>query len=240
MKQELIERKFILSLLTSINLIYPFKDKINHTDILGIYQYGSELYNTSDNKSDLDYCVIISDNVERNIFVRYNGYIQYETIDIDIHILTETRYKELVSQCNDMALSLYFQPYPILKYEYKTKLDLFELRKSISTKANNSYVKAKKKLIVEKPTDANFRLAYKSMFHSLRLLDLGIVIANIIINKEKHIIYDFTSMGENIGYIKEVFSDNKNNWNNINKIFKPIFNEYASNFKKLAPKIKKS
>ncbi len=55
------------------------------------------------------------------------------------------------------------------------KLDKTKLRVAISTIVSNSWVKGKKKLIVQGDYDLN--LAIKSTFHSLRILDFGTQIA---------------------------------------------------------------
>jgi len=221
LSQEQIETKLLTN--NVLNSVRIFKE-----DIKGLYIYGSRLWETDDEDSDLDYVVILSDS--SHIWeVRKGGHYQKESDDIDLHILSETKYKELLEDCDEMALSIYFQEYPLIKYEYSFNINLANLRKSFSTKANNSYVKAKKKL-----QDGEIRIAYKSLYHSLRILDFGRKIAECSLTNEK--IYDMTSFGENIEWFKQCFEVEKMPWEEIHKIFKPIYNSYATEFKKLAPK----
>jgi len=228
MKSENVELKLIKKLLTKINFsqIDALNINLNENEILGLYIYGSRLWGTADEQSDLDYCVIVYDN---SPIIAYQNYIQKESEDVDLHIMSESYYKDLVQNCDDMALSMYFQEYPLIKYDYLTDINLVNLRKSFSSKANNSYVKAKKKL-----ADGEIRIAYKSLYHSIRILSFGRKIADATLNNEK--IYDMTSFGENIEWFKQCFEVEKMPWEEIHKIFKPIYNSYATEFKKLAPK----
>lgn len=231
---EKIELKLLKKVLTKTSLDSIFGTTMTDEEILGIYIWGSRLWGTDNNDSDLDYCIIVSDS---SSIWRYepNGYFQRESEDIDLHIMSETRYKKMVQECDEMALSVYFQENPLLKYEYKAEINLQNLRKSFSSKANNSYVKAKKKLTVEEGTQENFKLAYKSMYHSLRLLDFGTEIA-LLVNGIGTGIYNFTSYGENFEWVREEFIIHVDNWEHLHELFRPIYNNYASEFKKLAPK----
>ena len=232
-----IELKLITKLLTNIRNNGCF---ITNIEILGVYIYGSRLWNNDNENSDLDYCIIILDNSSlwKNIETN-NQYFQIESDDIDFHIMSETYYKDLVQKCDEMALSLYFQDNPLLKYHYSTELNLQNLRISFSTKSNNSYVKSKKKLTVEDNTNKNLKLAYKSMFHSLRILSFGIDIANFIIKNSKIYLNQsskYSSFYNSMDIETIKFDFENNSWENLHKIYKPIFNELSSTFKKLAPK----
>jgi len=193
-------------------------------EIKGIYIYGSRLFETTNDNSDLDYCIVVEDNPE------YKEYWQVETQELDLHIVQVSEYQRLLNECDDMALSMYFQREPIMKCDVQFNLDLPILRKSISTKANNSFIKFKKKLIIEE--DYDVRASIKSLFHSIRLLDFGKEIAD----SENFFAYNQSSLGENIEWIEQVFEETNNNWEEIHKVFKPIYNEYATDFKKVAPK----
>jgi HD superfamily phosphohydrolase len=165
-----------------------------------------------------------------------SSYKQIETPEIDFHIMTDYEYQRLLDECSDMALSMYFQREPIMKCPVEYNLDLPTLRKSFSSKANNSFVKFKKKLIVEK--DYDVRAAIKSLFHSIRILDFGAKIANPDYDDSTCEIntYNQDLMGENIEWIEDVFRETNNNWEEIHKVFKPVYNTYATEFKKVAPK----
>jgi len=225
-----METRILVKILTTPTSDYN-SVKIIKDEILGLYVYGSKLWGTNNENSDSDYAVVLSDTASVWKFYE-KQYVQSESEDVDIHIMSESYYKNLVIECDEFGLSLFVQEYPLIKYEtgieYKD-LSLQNLRKSFSSKANNSYVKAKKKLI-----DGEINIAYKSMYHSLRILDLGKDIATAI--KEEGKIYDLTSYGENIEYIADLFEQQYGNWDYIHKICKPLFNAYATEFRKMAPK----
>ena len=77
-------------------LFYMFSVKIETKDILGIYTYGSRTYNTQNENSDLDYVVILSDYSE--LFSNRDSYIQYESNDLDLHLMSESHYKNLLKE----------------------------------------------------------------------------------------------------------------------------------------------
>jgi len=119
------------------------------------------------------------------------------------------------------------------KYETQSfdyKLDLKKLRHSISSSSSNSWVKTKKKLY-----QGDNSIAYKSLFHSLRILDFGIQIAKY--NKIKNF---ETSQSDTLNKIQflELLDDIKKlkTWGKINNHYKKIYNTLRSEFKILAPK----
>jgi len=231
-----IEAKLLIKMITNININDFNMVKIDEEDILGIYVYGSRLWGTDNENSDLDYAIIL-DNKSSIWKFHEKCYIQKESEDIDLHIMSVDYYEDLVRNCDEFGLSIYFQKYPLLKYNdtvWIGELSLQDLRKQFSSKANNSYVKAKKKL-----QDGEAKIAYKSLYHSIRILDFGRKIAEEIIAEENRI-YDMTSFGESIEWFEQCFEVEKLPWEEIHKIFKPIFNDYATEFKKLAPKTPKT
>ena len=200
---------------------------VDKSDILGIYVYGSRLFETYNENSDLDYCIVLKQ--EGTAYMWGSSYKQIETPELDLHIMTDAEYQKKLDECDDMALSMYFQENPIMKCKVEFNLDLPTLRKSFSSKAANSFVKFKKKLIVTE--DYDVRAAIKSLFHSIRILDFGRSIAH-----PEYEAYSQCSQGENIEWIEQVFEEADNNWEEIHKVFKPIYNKYATEFKKVAPK----
>ena len=226
--QEQIEIKLLTKLLTNISTNDFNSVRISEEDIKGLYIFGSRLWETDNEESDLDYAVVLSDTASVWKFYE-KQYFQRESEDIDLHIMSESYYKNLIRECDEFGLSLFAQENPLIKYEtnieYKD-LSLQNLRKSFSTKSNNSYVKAKKKL-----QDGELKIAYKSMYHSIRILEFGVSVAlNITGNETK--VFD----AGDIDWIKELFEENFDNWEVIHKTMKPVFNAFASDFKKLAPK----
>lgn len=191
--------------------------KIPFDKILGIYPFGSITYNTVTDRSDHDFVVIVDMDVD---------YIQHESDMIDVHIISETRYKKMLVEHDIMALETYFNPMPIKKFDTEFKLNLPQLRQKISAIVSNSWVKAKKKVTLENEDTYS---GYKSLFHAIRILDFGIQLAEtgkIIDFKRSSHIWDEILMKVNNG---EDFLD-------IMKFFKFHQNHQASYFRKLAPK----
>ena len=189
-------------------------------NICGFYMFGSYLWNSQDKDSDLDYIIVIKEG---------NNYEQINENNKDFHIFSKDFYKEEVQRCNEMALSAFIQQEPFIKCNIDTEfkdLDLSVLRNSFSSKASNSYVKAKKKY-----QQQDIKLGYKSMYHSIRILILGKEIAKSI-KKNKNLVNAVYSYP--LGPIKKLFLNE--DWDEINSITKPIFNRYASEFREVAPK----
>jgi len=228
-----IEIKLIKKVLTSFSTNGFNAVRIQEKDILGIYVYGSRLWGTDNENSDLDYAIILDNKSSVWNWYYEDQYFQKESEDIDLHIMSVDYYENLVRNCDEFGLSIYFQKYPLIKYNSDIEvkdLSLQNLRKQFSSKANNSYVKAKKKL-----QDGEVKIAYKSLYHSIRILDFGRKIAEEIIAEENRI-YDMTSFGHNIEWFEQCFEIEKMSWEEIHKTFKPEFNYFATEFKKLAPK----
>ena len=108
--------------------------------ISGIYPYGSSTYGTFTEKSDYDF-VVIADIGE--------DYIQFESPEIDIHVVSVKKYKQMLEDHDIMALETHFNPTPIKKFETTFKLNPQQLRRKISAVVSNSWVKAKKKFTLE-------------------------------------------------------------------------------------------
>jgi len=206
------------------NLIYKILKEnynISKENILGIYEYGSRLYGSNNENSDYDFLIITN---YKDIY-----YDIYESKKIDIHIISEENLIDLINECNDMFLAMFFNKNPIKKYNFNlliNDIDKIKLRKFISKKVNNSYVKAKKKLNLHN----EILISAKSLFHSLRLIYWATFIA-----KNDKRAYEFPY------YISldEILKDYKNcnfEWDCINKKYKPIFNNLMSEFRKVAPK----
>jgi len=228
MKNKTVEKILLTKFVSNISFDNPFTKKVFEKDIKGLYIWGSRLWGNDTKNSDLDYVVVLSNNSP--IFIGTDGYIQKESETIDIHFLSETEYKKRLDECDEMVLSCYIQINPLLEYKCEIDLNKTKLRKSFSAKANNSYVKAKKKLTVEESTEKNLKLAWKSMWHSLRILKMGIIIANGIKN------IDTKMLMNGIYGIEDNFKLYKNDWETLHKIYKPVYNQLSTEFKKLAPK----
>lgn len=189
------------------------------------YKYGSTVYGTNGDKSDEDIISIVPDNFE--------GMTEDEKHCIidkyDVTLYKESYFIEKIKNYSIDALECIFLPSNMIdgdnKYLEYFQLDLPTLRSSISAICSNSYVKAKKKLIVEK--DYDFYKAMKSLFHSIRIFEFGWQIAMFgrIINYQAcNHVWDMIS--------QETSTD----WMYYHQKYKPIWNKYHSSFVEVANK----
>ena len=206
--------------------------------MVGCYEWGSLLWKTMDGHSDLDFVVIIDSS--KDIFENYTFENVYNgnTFKTDIILLSNRTFEGLLWEHDEMAMALYFSS-GLMNYNPSYfKLDLSKLRKSFSKKYNNSFVKAKKKYIVEYPkyhSEIELRKSYKSLFHCIRILKFGIALAKYKDDFEMDkFIYH---LKDDYKMVKLIYENNKE-WEDIVATFKKVFkyNEMASEFRRLAPK----
>ena len=196
-------------------MIIDFKD----SNILNAYLFGSHLYGTNLENSDKDYIIVTKEYVESD--------------STDIHFITEKEFQRSLDNHDIQALECYFAPE---KFKYKEtvkfnfNLDKKILRKSISTLCDNSWVKGEKKLTIN--ADYDKYVGIKSIFHSIRIRDFGIQIAN------EGKIYDFSRY--NYVYFELLKLSEKYHrnelWDVIKKRYKELFNNLRSEFIILCPK----
>lgn len=188
-------------------------------NIIGIYQYGSFVYGTNHEKSDKDLIVILNDTNQ-----------SLETIEdlrknYDVNIYSKNDFEKMIKEHEISALEcLFLEDKFILKYhQWNFELDLPTLRNSISQKSSNSWVKAKKKFIVEK--DYAPYIGQKSAWHAIRMLDFGTQIAKY------GMIKNYATQNEILPEILKL-----NTWEEIDAKFRLKYNETASIFRQFAPK----
>jgi hypothetical protein len=191
------------------------------TDILNIYRYGSQNYGTAHAGSDTDYMVIIKD---QEVKVQE---IESKEFKLNIQIYTQNMFqKKLDDHEIEFIEAINF---PILETVKMTfNFDANKLRHSVSKKSSNSYVKAKKKLTVEK--DRDYYSAKKSLYHVFRMLDYGVQLCKNngkILNWEsqKDLYHDIMKLPED-----------PEKWSEWEKTYKKKYNALSSEFKKVAPK----
>lgn len=188
-------------------------------NIIAIYQYGSYVYTTNTEKSDKDIIVVLED-IEQS-----NEIIEELKKEHDVNIYSKNDFKNLINEHEISVLEcLFLEDKFILKYhEWEFGLDLVKLRNSISQKSSNSWVKAKKKFIVEK--DYAPYIGQKSAWHAIRILDFGTQIAQygkiIDYSKKKNTLIEILKY---------------NTWEEIDNVFRKEYNETASIFRQYAPK----
>lgn len=196
--------------------------KVEKEDILGIYRYGSFLYGTANEDSDLDYIIVLKDN---SAIFEEKEYIQIESKTLDLHILSKSYYIKILEEHNIMALEMYFQEDPIMKCKVDFKVDLPKLRQSISSIVSHSWVKSKKKM--ELPDEDSY-IGLKSLFHSFRILNFGISIAkyNRINYRSERLFWEDLLMEWEID----------KSWDFYFTKYKKVHNSLNTEFRKLAPK----
>jgi predicted nucleotidyltransferase len=177
-----------------------------------IYLYGSHVYGTNGEKSDYDFIVVgnLPTSSEKPEFG-------------DLHFYSKEDFTRLLQEQEISALECYFLP-PEFKREsfpLTWSLNLEQLRASCAQKASNSWVKAKKKLLVEQEP----YIAQKSLFHSLRILHFAIELATT----ETLINFNSLSLWQEVQSLPL-------DWDQWVDHFKPQYNSLKSQFKKSAPK----
>lgn len=178
--------------------------------------YGSHVYGTANYQSDFDYIVVIEDGIPHDD--------QYRTKDGDYSVFSKSHFQQLLDEQYIGAIEAFFTT-PISGdfSQFTYNVNLSKLRESISQRSSNSFVKCKKKLLVETGEE---RIGMKSLFHSLRMLEFGIQLATTgkIVN--------FYSANHYWEKIQEIGPD----WEKLNEYFKPIYNTLSTEFRKVAPK----
>jgi predicted nucleotidyltransferase len=189
---------------------------LQDNNVVAVYEYGSYVYGTNKENSDKDLIVVLDDK---------NHYNENDYIGYDVNLFSKKEFEEQIKEHYITALECIFleKKHILKKYDWDFKLYLPQLRNSISATSSNSYVKCKKKFIVEQ--DYNPYIGQKSLWHSFRILKFGTQIAKFgkIINYR-----EINNLLEEILKI--------DNWNDLELNYKKLYNETASEFKLVAPK----
>jgi len=209
------------------NLIKIFSyEGIDNTRVFGLYQYGSRVYGCATEQSDFDYILVVDQPIP-NKEIRVEKSDINHPVNINVYNLVEFLSRIALHEVD--ALECAFLPKKNILFnsinfnDYIFRKDI--LRRSISEKASNSFVKAKKKLTVEK--DFNPYIGKKSLFHSLRIINFGTQIA-----KDGRI-SDYSAANN---YWKEIVENPENNWQYYKDKYQPVYNSMMTEFRKLAPK----
>jgi hypothetical protein len=192
---------------------------VEDSNVLNAYVFGSQLYGSANDKSDVDMIVIAME--------------WFDSGNVNVRVYTSSQFLLLLKRQDIQALECVNAPKEfVLKERLPVShvIDKSLLRVSISTIVSNSWVKGQKKLTVT--GDYNLGLALKSVFHSLRILDYGIQLASSgkIENwtSSNFILEDLWKMSES--------HQRDELWYNINVKYKSLYNSRSSEFKRLAPK----
>jgi len=188
-------------------------------EVINLYLYGSRVYGTASNDSDWDFIVVCKDDIT-------GKQIKHKLYDITFY--QEEDFVEKIEVHEISVLECLFLDESQMWIKNKSYRSYFNLNKSklrtsISTKASNSWVKAKKKVEVEESYDLN--TAQKSLFHSLRILSYGLQLAKY------GCINNYSCSNEVLKKVRTLYS-----WEAMNNTFKKDFNRLKTEFKLLAPK----
>lgn len=197
------------------------KFNLNEDELIAVYTYGSRVYQTFNPiRSDYDFIIVkrLTSSLKEELNID----------NINITIYSSFSFQEELDNHEISVIETQFLPKDLIlleKEKFNWNLDLEKLRSSISAKVSNSWVKAKKKLIIER--DFNLYIAKKSLFHVFRILHYGIQLAS------SNRIYDYTIANY---YFEEIFKMKTIDWFDYYNRFKRDYNQLHSKFKKLAPK----
>jgi len=189
---------------------------LKDADLIAVYRYGSRVYGNFRKNSDHDFIIITKAKTTE----------QFSDRLININFFSEKEHQRRLDDHEISALEAYFAPNKAILLERKKfnfSLDKTKLRHSLSGKSSNSFVKAKKKLTVQK--DYDLELGKKSLWHSFRIIDFGIQIC-----KHEKII-NFESCNGLFNEIMQYWT-----WGELFNEYKKKHNNKMSDFRKYAPK----
>lgn len=179
--------------------------------------YGSNMYGTASEKSDDDMICIVPDDA---------GIVtgtEYRKDRLNVQFYTRSDFQEQLNIHKVVPLECYLHPgEEKLKEQFKWRLDKAKLRQEWAAKASNSFVKAKKKIEVER----DYYVGWKSLFHSLRILDFAAQIART------GGIDDYGSANQ---HWFDILNAQQYDWQFFKDKYQPVYNELASELRKLAP-----
>jgi len=184
---------------------------------LNIYQYGSRVYGVSTDKSDHD--VIMVAEIDQTS-------MQFTNDNISCTVYRPDEFRHKLEAHDISALEcIYLPEHNIIKNDIKYgdfSINEYKLRRSISAKASNSFVKSKKKF-----RERDIYIAKKSLFHSFRIPMFGIQLA-------KHgKIVDYTVANH---LWEEIMESSKTQWDYFFGKYKISHNNLMSSFRKVAAK----
>lgn len=190
----------------------------NKYNILWFFLYGSQIQWVAHENSDYDIILVVEDKDIEHIE------LLYDNKSLNFTIYTKEEFIDKLYSYSDVAiLEAFYSPVKEYTFDIDFTIDKQKLRTAISTISDNSWVKAKKKLLVENEP----YIAYKSFFHSFRLLDFWCQLARF---------WCITSWDT----MNDLYHDimyNQYTWDQLDERYKKDHNSLKSYFKTLAPKI---
>ena len=200
------------------------------------FKRGSELFECTDELSDRDVGCIVDDNYDLSGYEHSteNGYenrlytrtYTKDGKNIDIQYVRESDFINMIREHRIFAMEALFQEQcsGYLKY---FELDRWKLRQEFSGISSNSWVKAKKKMTVEK--DLDMRCGAKSLFHSIRILMFAVQIA-------RH--GKITNYNCGVSLHREIMGDLKNGfkWDDFKVKYRPLWKDWHHTMVEECPK----
>lgn len=180
-----------------------------HYNAIAAFPYGSAVY-LNKTPDDYDFIIVTDSNFQEQIVI--------DGFDCEVSSYSKEEFLKKL-QLHDISLleCLLIEHSDFVNRIPETndfQVDLSLLREAISQKSSNSYVKAKKKLIVEE--DFDLKVSFKSLWHSLRIADFGLQVATLgkITNPQ--------SVNQYYPEIVQDYFDSNNDWATIHQKYKPI------------------
>jgi predicted nucleotidyltransferase len=189
---------------------------IHPSRIFNIFIFGSTVYGTNSEKSDIDVIMVANNSVEA---------IELKGEKYNIHIYTPDKFKEDLEWHRINNLECIYAPTWAKIQEnikYDLDIDFPKLRHATSHISSNSWVKCKKKLEI-----GEYHTGIKSIFHSLRIPIFATQVAT------KGTIYDF----EVANPIWEKLISKEWTWEELDQEFRELRNEILTDFRKVAEKL---
>ena len=183
--------------------------------VFNVYLFGSRIYGTADQNSDWDVIMVANNSVESTEIRR--GLF-------NIHVYTPDKFQADLDWHRINNLECIFAPdwaklKETIKFDFK--LVIPKLRHSISHISSNSWVKAKKKIMVAD----DYKSGIKSLFHSIRIVMFGTQIVST------GRISDF----ECANYIwKNIMTKYNWTWKELDNEFREIHNKVLTEFRLVA------
>lgn len=204
-----------------MNLIPKIEDilkvaKMHPSRVFNIYLFGSRIYGTNNAESDWDVIIVGKYSVES---------IEIKNELFNIHIYTPDKWQKDLDWHMPKNIECQFAPsWAKLKEDmkFKFKLDNPKLRHATSQVSSNSWVKAKKKLLVAD----EYNIGVKSLFHAIRIPMFSTQLV------ELGMIKDFKCANHIWDKIKEKHWT----WEELHKEFRSEHNLVLTEFRKLVGK----
>lgn len=188
-----------------------------------IFPYGSAVYKNK-TPDDYDFIIVSSETFQKKLVI--------DGLDCEISSYTKADFLQKLEEHDIAILECLFINHEHFINEIQEtksfKINLSKLREGISQKSSNSYVKAKKKLIIQ--DDFNEQVSLKSLWHSLRIADYGRQLSIFGFINEKE------SMNAYYDEINKDYAVFENDWSLIHTKYKPIHNAIMSVFRAQCPK----